>query len=341
MLIDGWNIMIAQNAVANIVDYNSNPIGMYLTTLNQIRNFINLYKPTRVFFILDGPNAGERRRKIHPDYKNKRRVTGRKSSIIFKDEESDEDTISYEVEGAFEYQFAKIYEFLQKLPITVCIIPYCEADEVIAYIAKKNKKEFDSIIVSTDQDYLQLIDENIYVYSWKKKVLYGIENFKESYEITPINYIYRKIILGDKRDNIKGTKEQGKKTIGEKTFKEIFSSLKENDLNEIGDFFNYIDNYDLNAIPKKHHKHIEFLKENKKELLKNFHLMKLDEDYLKLQHINLLREQVIEQQKKILSKFTVKMLMKKESFNKLSNGNFNPDYWLQPFVFLKGKEINL
>lgn len=341
MFIDGWNILIAQNAVANIVDYNSNPIGMYLTTLNQIRNFVNLFKPNRIFFVLDGPNAGERRRKLHPDYKNKRKITGRKSSVIFKDEENPDDNFSYEVDGAFEYQFKKIYDFLQKLPVTVCIIPYCEADEVIAYMANKNKNEFDSIIVSTDKDYLQLIDENIFVYNWRKKTLYSTENFKEEFEISPNNYTYKRIILGDVSDNIKGTKQEGKKTIGEKTFKEIFSDLKENEIKEIGGFFDYLDNYDLSILPKKHHKHITFLKESKKEMLKNFQLMKLDEDYLKLHHINLLKQQVKEQQGKFISKFSLKLLMKKESFNKLSNGNFNPDYWLQPFVFLKEVEITL
>lgn len=342
LIIDAWNIMIAQNAVANIVDYNANPIGMYLTTINQIRTLVDKWKPSRVFFVFDGPNAGERRRKIYPEYKNKRKISERRSSIMFKDDDDSEENEVYEIEGAFEIQVSKIYNFLKKLPVTVCIIPYCEADEVIAHIALKNYEDFDIIIASTDKDYYNLIREHIYVYNWKTKVLYNCEMFKEKYEITPNNYIYKRIIIGDNSDNIKGTKEKGKKTIGEKTFNEIFKSLKDKELEEIGDFFNYIDNYDLTTLPSKHHKHIEFLKENKKTLLKNFHLMKLDDDYLKLHHIELLKQQVSEQKGKVLSKFSLKIFMKKENFNKLnSNGNFNIDYWMQPFVYLKQSDIKV
>src|ERR1700749_247220 len=98
LLIDAWNVIISQNAVSNIVDHNSNPIGRYLGVINQIRLFTDKFKPAKIFFVLDGPNAGERRRKLFADYKGKRRVTARKSKVVFKDDEGDD---VFEVDGAF------------------------------------------------------------------------------------------------------------------------------------------------------------------------------------------------------------------------------------------------
>lgn len=336
LLIDAFNIIIAQNAVANITDHNAQPIGAYLTTLNQIRTFVDKFKPVKIFFVLDGPNAGERRRKLFPNYKGKRRVTARKSKVMFKDAENEESEV-FEVNGAFEKQLLKIYEFLKLLPVTTCIIPYCEADDVISYIAKSNNEESESIIVSTDKDYLQLIDDNISVYNWRTKVIFNKQSFATSYNLLPVNYIFKKIVRGDSSDKIKGTK-----SIGEKTFAEIFHDLNTIQLKEISDFFSYLDNYNIDSLPKKHHKHITLLKESKDDLLIKFKLMKLDKDYLKLHHIEKLKQQVDEQKSKIISKLSLRILMQKDYFNKLNNGGyFNIDSWLQPFVFIKNCEINL
>ena len=78
------------------------------------------------------------------------------------------------------------------------------------------------------------------------------------------------------------------------------------------------------------------------QLLLNFQLMKLDKDYLKLHHIEKLKQQVDEQKNKLLSKLSLRIQMQKDSFNKLSfGGYFNIDTWAQPFMFIKSCEINL
>lgn len=335
LLIDGWNICLAQNAVANITDANSEPCGMYLTTINQIKNFIADFKPSKVFFILDGPNAGERRRKLFPDYKNKRRVTERKSKVVFKYDGEEE--VDYEIDGAFERQLSKIYEFLKLVPVTVCIVPYCEADDVITYLAQKNQEQFNPIIISTDKDYLQLVNDNIQVYNWRTKVLYTKQKFIDSFSLLPENYIYKKVVRGDKSDNIKNTK-----SIGEKTFSELFLELSTKPLENIGDFFDYIDNMNLDSIAKKHHKHISLLKETKGDLLLKYKLMKLEYGNLKYHHIEVLKQQLEEQQHKRFSRMQVRLLMMKDCFHKLyPTGKFSIDKWMQPFMYPKpGIKVN-
>ncbi len=339
ILIDGWNMIIAQNAVANILDHNSQPIGTYLTVINQIRSLVEKFKPNKVFFVLDGPNAGQRRRSIYPQYKNKRRITARTSKAVIYNEDDKSDKDVYEVDGAYEKQLNKIYDFLKLLPVSVIIIPYCEADDVITYLAQKNQEEFDVIISSTDKDYLQNINKNISVYNWRKKIMYNQELFLNTFKILPENYIYQKILLGDKSDNIINIK-----SIGIKTFSRLFEAeLSSNkSLNSLEDFFVFIDKIDKDTLEKKYIKYVDLLREknSKDSLLLNFQLIKLSSENLKQHHIELLKVQVEEQKKKLFSKLTAKIKVLNDSFNKLYgiySSTFNADKFLQPFVFVNSK----
>ena len=103
---------MAQNAVSHIEDGNGQPIGMQLTTLNMIRTFVELFKPTKIFFMLDGPDAGERRRQLYPDYKGKRGIKERKSKVRIME---GEDNMVYGVEGAFQNQLIKKLEQKDKV----------------------------------------------------------------------------------------------------------------------------------------------------------------------------------------------------------------------------------
>jgi len=333
LLIDAFNVIISQNSVSNIVDNNSEPIGTYLGVINQIKLFTEKFKPIKVFFVMDGPNAGERRRKIYSNYKGKRRVVGRKSKIVLNEDDNEE---SYEVSGSYEKQLKKIYDFLKLLPVTVCIVPYCEADDVISNIALKNQELYRSVIVSTDKDYLQLVNENIGVYNWRSKKYFDQKLFIEEFQIKPSNFIFKKILRGDNSDEIKGIS-----SLGEKTFLRMFSKkMIEDELTTMEDFFNYLDSLKEEDVEKKDLKHLKVLKEEstRKNLLINFRIMKLSSDYLKIHHIDILKTQIEEQRFKITNNISLKILMMKDSFNKLYgtySSLFKPETWMNPFKIVR------
>lgn len=109
-------------------------------------------------------------------------------------------------------QLLRIADYLEELPITILIHDNIEADDVIAYLAKEvfNEKV---IIMSTDADFVQLVDDRISIWNPPRRKLYTPELVKEDYEFTPNNYIYFKMIDGDKSDNVPGVKGIGIKTI--------------------------------------------------------------------------------------------------------------------------------
>ena len=122
-----------------------------------------------------------------------------------------------------------------------------EADDVISWMSKKSDEL--KVIVSVDQDMLQLIDDNNVVYSPMKDVLIDKLNF-ESHTGCPIDQFLRyKSMVGDKSDNLPGINKCGPKTarkfidryptdellcenISADVLKPYFTNLKMIDLNQ-------------------------------------------------------------------------------------------------------------
>ena len=321
--------MIAQNSVANILDRNTMQIGMYLSTMNMIRTFVDRFKPVKVVFAMDGPQAGERRRQLYSGYKAGRRVKAKSSSIMLQ--EGDDDYTKYTSQGAFTFQLTRIFEFMKTLPVSTVIVPYCEGDDLIAYLTLKNKEDYDCVIVSGDKDYCQLIQPGISVYNWREKILYDTIVFREKFNILPQNYIFMKILLGDVSDEVKGVKG-----IGKKTFPVFHQLLSDNIFDNVTEFVEGTKKMDLTAVDTRTKNAIKGLweEETVENMFLLFQVMKLDENCLKLHHIDMLGTQLEEQNAKTLSRMSANMLMLRHEFNKLYNG-FNNDKWIQPFAFLK------
>ena len=93
--------------------------------------------------------------------------------------------------------------------------PY-EADDIIGSIVKMAEADpdFDTTIISSDMDLLQLINFETDVKLLKQKdyIRYNLDKFKEDYGMDPINMIDLKALMGDSSDNIPGVKGVGEKT---------------------------------------------------------------------------------------------------------------------------------
>lgn len=333
LILDMWNLLIAANATANILDQNTMQIGMYLSTINMLRTYVEKFKPKKIVVAFDGPQAGERRRKIYAGYKAGRRVKAKSSSVKIYEGEDQDDYTKYTSQGAFTFQLERVFNFLKTLPVTIAIVPYCEGDDIISYLALKNKDQFDCIIVSADKDYCQLIQPHIFIYNWKTKQYFDEAKFIEQYRILPQNYIFMKVLTGDSSDEVKGVKG-----IGKKTFPYFEGMLMEKEYADVGEFVEAVKNMDLTNVDTRSRNSIKniWLEESVDNMFLLYQVMKLDENCLKLHHIETLRQQVEEQQDKMFSRLSTQLLLQRHYFNKLYNG-FNDTKWLQPFVFVRSE----
>ena len=100
----------------------------------------------------------------------------------------------------FKYCYNTLLPMLEKkLQIQSCEHPCSEADDIIAVFTRKIRQQSPNtsiVIVTNDNDYLQLIQENV--------LLVNMKNIDLSSRLscTPETYLLIKIIMGDKSDNI-------------------------------------------------------------------------------------------------------------------------------------------
>lgn len=114
-------------------------------------------------------------------------------------------------------QFKLIREYLTLRNITWLEDDEFEADDIIGSIAYKFHDEYEVELYTGDQDYLQLLSDNIKVNLIKKgglsqSVVYNQQLLEKDYGVSPKTFIDLKAICGDKSDNIPGIAGIGEKT---------------------------------------------------------------------------------------------------------------------------------
>lgn len=157
---------------------------------------IKQIRPTRVVIVFDGKGGSQRRRETFTEYKGNRKPGSdiKRSYTLQVDEDPS---------ASMRRQMQRLLQYLCVLPLNIIIIDHIEADDTIAYLTKLVKEENgQSFIMSTDRDFLQLVDKDVAVWSPTKKKLYFENDILDEYGIHPNNFLLYRTITGDKGDNL-------------------------------------------------------------------------------------------------------------------------------------------
>lgn len=116
-------------------------------------------------------------------------------------------------------QVPVIKEMLNAMQVPLMMLEGYEADDLLGTVAKKAEADgLEAVVVSGDRDLLQLATDHIMIRIPKtKKGGTEIENYRtadviEKYQVTPIQIIELKALMGDSSDNIPGIPGVGEKT---------------------------------------------------------------------------------------------------------------------------------
>jgi len=202
LIIDGLNTFIRVFSVMPTLNDDGAHIGGIVGFLKSIGYAIHLFNPTRAIIVFDGKGGSTRRRKLFPEYKAGRRV--KKKLVRAYDFNTPE-----EERQNMLMQLKRIVEYLELLPVSILSIDNIEADDTIGYLSKQVFDKSKITILSTDKDFLQLVNHRIKVYSPTKKKIYDRETLMEEYGIPSKNFLTYRILEGDKSDNIPGVKGAG------------------------------------------------------------------------------------------------------------------------------------
>lgn len=223
LIVDSLNTFLRNFAAINHINPAGNHVGGLGGFLKSIGSVIKQLQPTRVILVFDGQGGSTNKRYLYPEYKANRHITKISNWDAFDNQEEESESITN--------QIVRLVDYLRCLPVDLVAIDKIEADDTIGYLAQKfSEKVF---ILSTDQDYLQLVSDNIAVYSPIKKVIYNQEQVIKEYGIPPHNFLTHKVIVGDKGDNVPGVKG-----IAIKTLLKMFPALKTEDEIDLKDILN-------------------------------------------------------------------------------------------------------
>ena len=206
LIVDAMNTLIRSFSLLKAMNPSGAHIGGLVGFLRSLGYVTRIFDPTRVIIVWDGKGGSANRKNIDPNYKAQR-ATSRITHWGLYDNKEEETE-------ALIGQLFRTQDYLECLPLQQIVIEKLEADDIIAYLAKRASNAGKKVtIVSSDKDFYQLIDKNIEVYAPVKKKTFTLNNIKEEIGVLPQNYNIVKALLGDNSDNIPGVKGLGIKTI--------------------------------------------------------------------------------------------------------------------------------
>ena len=226
LLIDGLNLFFRNFAMMNMVNPDGIHIGGLGGFFRSLGAMIRQTQPDKDYVKFDGASYTVNRKNLVPEYKsgrNEQRVTNWE---VF-------DSLADEHDSKVD-QIVRVIQYLKTLPVKTLILDKVEADDIIAYLCGKlpNQPDDKLFIVSSDKDFLQLVNQNVIVYRPMEKKYYTEDVMREKYKMPAKNFILYKTLLGDSSDKIKGIKGLGEKGIFKKfpeltegvlTFDDVFN----------------------------------------------------------------------------------------------------------------------
>ncbi len=207
LVIDAMNMLIRSFSLLKAMNPSGAHIGGLVGFMRSLGYVTRIFDPTRVLVVWDGKGGSGNRQNIDPNYKAQRATSRITHWGLY-------DTKEEETEALINQLF-RTQDYIDCLPIHQLVLDKLEADDIIAWIAKKASVSSvkKCTIVSSDKDFLQLIDSTVEVYAPIKKITFTEDNIFNELKVLPENYNIVKALVGDNSDNLQGVKGLGIKTI--------------------------------------------------------------------------------------------------------------------------------
>ena len=207
LIIDAMNTLIRSFSLLKAMNPSGAHVGGLVGFLRSLGYVTRIFDPTRVIIVWDGKGGSANRKNIDPNYKAQRATSRITHWGLY-------DTKEEETEALIG-QLYRTQDYLDCLPVHQLVMDKLEADDIMAWIAKKASTSSvkKCTIVSSDKDFLQLVDNTVEVYAPVKKKTFTKDNIFQELKVLPENYNIVKALLGDNSDNLQGVKGLGIKTL--------------------------------------------------------------------------------------------------------------------------------
>ena len=266
LIIDAMNMFFRSYITNPSISTNGNPIGGLKGFLQSLQKSIREVSPDEVVICWDGGGGSKKRKLIAKDYKQGRSPIRLNRSIR-------QMTREQEIENK-NWQMTRLFSYLNELPIIQLIFDDIEADDVISYVAQHPAYgEWQKVIVSSDKDFFQLLNEKTILIRPIQKKIVNKNNIIEDFNIHPNNFALARAIAVDKTDNLPGVPGVGLPTIAKR-----FPFLKEEKSYTINDIVQHCEDNE-----EKNIKAYKSIHDKKGAVDLNYTLMQLYAPFISVQ----------------------------------------------------------
>ena len=206
LLIDALNLFTRHFAANPTVSTLGQQMGGTVGFLNATKNMVELCRPKKVIVVWEG-GGSFRRRQLFPEYKANRKPV---KLNRFYEQDIPETTENRDT------QVKALVSCLRHVNVCQVYVADCEADDVIAHLCTRKFRNDEKIIMSSDKDFYQILDDKTRVYRLGKKTYIDKQGVKTEFGISPNNFCLAKALCGDQSDNIPGVDGVGFKTLAKK-----------------------------------------------------------------------------------------------------------------------------
>jgi len=298
LIVDGLNIFTRHFIANPSTNNNGESIGGIAGTLHSISRLSERFSPNRVVVVWEG-GGSIRKRAIYSNYKN-----GRKPQKLNRYYEGEiPDTIQNR-----NFQLNTLIAIMSKLSLLQIYVEDCEADDVIGYLCKYKLSDWKKVIISSDKDFYQLLNNSTLIFSptWKKFV--SFKEVEDKFKITAENFCLAKSICGDISDNISGVKGVGFKVLAKR-----FPLLSSGKIFTISDILSECTRQIENGSKIKVYKSIL---ENEEVIRRNNKLIRLDTNNLAAFQIQKI-ENIVDTFKPVRNKIDMIKILRENSINNI------------------------
>ena len=257
MIVDGLNVFMRHFCANPSMSTNGDHVGGFVGFIKGLGILCENFSPSKVIVAWES-GGNLRKRSVMSSYKS-----GRRPASLNRYYDDDIPATS----SNHTMQVSLLVKALSHLPITQIYVKNCEADDVIGYLSKYTYKDVEKIIVSSDRDLYQLIDEKNTQYSPGQKKMIDKATVLEKFGISTANFVTARCFIGDSSDSIDGVKG-----VGFKNMSKWFPKLAEEDFVSCEEVVKLA--AELCAVKKG--KTIKLIAESESTVKRNWKLMYLD-----------------------------------------------------------------
>ena len=276
---------------------NGQPIGGLKGTLKIMQKLVRETSPDKIVVCWDGAGGSKKRRTLKKDYKGNRRPIRLNREIRNL---SDSEEIQNKI-----WQQTRLMEYFNYMPLSQIMLPDVEADDVIAYACHMPAlKGWQKLIVSSDKDFYQLLDNETVLYRPVQKEFANKNSVVEKFGIHPNNMTLARAMAGDKSDNLEGIGNCGLKTVSKR-----FPFLSEEKSYTITDMYDFA----RSELETKKLKVYQNLLDESETFERNYKMMQLYAPGISITGKQTIRDSILDNEPS-LNKTQIRKMMMEDGF---------------------------